>query len=704
MGDTPTVADVTPIEAVPCTQELRRRPSRAADYQKENRSLVALAQTLSEAPDRILQALADTMLETIGVGSAGVSLFNHSEDGEKCSWAAIAGEWTRSIRTGASRDFDPCGDVLHRNATLLFNHPERRYSYLKVANPPIEEALLVPFHVQGKAVGTLWAISHDPAFKFDGEDERLLNSLAKFASSGFQLMRAFESQEMNHQQALTFDTTLSTITDFAYIFDRDGRFRYVNRALLQLWGLKLEDALGKNFFDLKYPDDLAERLQSQIQQVIDSKEGLKDETPYTSPTGVVGFYEYIFQPVLGADGKVESVAGSTRDISARKQMERELRDAKLRLESTLYASEIATWTFDIQNNRVVADGNLARLFSMAVTEGASGAPLEQYLAAVHPEDRGSVKEAIEKAIREPGHLFERDYRLVQTDGSIRWVTARGRVERDAEDKPVQFPGVMIDVTERKHAEESFRKMAETLEAQVQVRTRELQARNAEILQQSEQLRDLSNRLQESQDHERRRIARELHDSAGQILVALGMNLDLMTQEAGTPPGSVRVQESRALVRQLNDEIRTMSYLLHPPLMDEAGLSGALGWYVQGLQERGSGIHVELSLPQEIGRFSDETEMAVFRVVQESLTNIYRHSGASKASIVLTPSEKHILLKISDDGKGIAPATLVTMRSQRSGVGITGMKERVRHLGGTMEITSDGLGTTVSVSLPRQKRA
>ncbi len=704
MGNASIPADVAPVDSVLCTQELRRRKSRPPDYQKENQALLALAQALSDSPRKILQKLADIILEVTGAGSAGISLLTAADGGKNFYWPAIAGHWISYIGGGTPRDFGPCGDVLDRNTALLFNHPERRYTYLLSANPPIEEALLVPFYVEGKAVGTIWAISHDPVFKFDGEDERLLNSLGKFASSAFQVMNALDANEIYRQQALTFDTTLSTITDFAYIFDREGRFRYVNRALLDLWGLKLEEALGKNFFDLKYPDELAGRLQRQIQQVVDTRKGLRDETPYTSPTGAGGYYEYIFQPVFGADGNVESVSGSTRDISARKKMEEELRDAKSRLESTLYAGEIATWTFDIQKNRVVADENLARMFSTVVTEqDAAGGPLESYLAAIHPEDVSAVKDAIEEAIRVPGKLFEKDYRLVQLDGSIRWVTARGRVQHDADGKPVQFPGVMLDVTERKIAEQNVLKLAGTLEAQVETRTQELEARNAEILQQSQQLRDLSNRLQQSQDDERRRIARELHDSAGQIIVALAMNLAQIAPDQADPEAAGRLEESRKLIQDLNNEVRTVSYLLHPPLLDEAGLSGALGWYVEGLQQRGRGTRVELEIPRSFGRLPDEMEMAIFRIVQECLTNIHRHSGAENAKIELIPSKAEILLRIQDDGKGISRERLADIRQQRSGVGFIGIRERVRHFDGTIEITSDGHGTTVTVTLPRRNR-
>jgi GAF domain-containing protein len=245
MGNVPIVTDVAPIESILCTQELNRRPPRPPDYQKENRALVALAEALSESPRNILQALADTTVQTIGVGSAGVSVLTRTDDGKRFYWPAIAGEWTAYIGGGTPRDFGPCGDVLDRNTALLFNHPERRYTYLEPAKPAVEEAWLVPFYVEGKAVGTTWAISHNPAFKFDGEDQRILNSLAKFASCAFQVTSALEGQQITRQQAVTFDTTLSTITDFAYIFDRDGRFPYVNKALLDLWGLKFRPEISR---------------------------------------------------------------------------------------------------------------------------------------------------------------------------------------------------------------------------------------------------------------------------------------------------------------------------------------------------------------------------------------------------------------------------------------------------------------------------
>jgi PAS domain S-box-containing protein len=173
-----------PLEAIIRTQELDRRPSRPPDHEKEIRALDALVQALADSPRTILQALADKVLEVLGAGSSGLSLL--TETGERFYWAAIAGAWQPHLGGGTPRDFGPCGDVLDCDAPLLFTHWEHRYPYLAAATPLAEEGLLVPFRVGGRAVGTIWAISHDTQHKFDREDLRLLESLGRFASVAYQ--------------------------------------------------------------------------------------------------------------------------------------------------------------------------------------------------------------------------------------------------------------------------------------------------------------------------------------------------------------------------------------------------------------------------------------------------------------------------------------------------------------------------------------
>jgi PAS domain S-box-containing protein len=391
--------------------------------------------------------------------------------------------------------------------------------------------------------------------------------------------RAHELDFRLKQQSRIFDITLSSISDFAYIFNPNGKFAFVNQALLDLWGLKLEDAVGKDFHELNYPKALAERLQRQIQQVFDTKKGLVDETPYTSPTGAGGYYEYIFCPVFDSEGKVEVVAGSTRDITERKRIEEELRKSH----------------------------------------------------------------------------------------------------------------------------ERYRQLAENLETKVRVRTAELESRNTEAILQSDRLRDLWNRLMTMQDEERRRIARDMHDSAGQKISALSISLSRIMRKIG-PNDSMLLalaKEAREFADDLGQEIRTTSYLLHPPMLDETGLPAALGWYVDGLKQR-STLDIELTIEERLERPTPEIELAVFRIVQECLTNIHRHSQSKSANIRIARENSDLVVEVRDYGQGIAPDRLAAIRDKGAGVGLRGMRERVRPFGGEVRIDSQlGTGTRVVVNIPEK---
>ena len=225
-------------------------------------------------------------------------------------------------------------------------------------------------------------------------------------------------------------------------------------------------------------------------------------------------------------------------------------------------------------------------------------------------------------------------------------------------------------------------------------------RTLEIDKTNQSLRELSARLLQLQDDERRRIARELHDSVGQMLAALGMNLatvetdiERLTQTAN------KVNDSATLVRELSKEVRTISHLLHPPLLDEAGLASALRWYVEGFAQR-SKIEVDLEFSEDFGRLSRDSETAVFRTVQECLTNIHRHSESPTARIRITAFDKDIHIEVEDQGKGIPPEKQLQMASTGTpGVGIRGMRERLRQLGGNLDIHSNGKGTRIVARLP-----
>jgi PAS domain S-box-containing protein len=212
-----------------------------------------------------------------------------------------------------------------------------------------------------------------------------------------------------------------------------------------------------------------------------------------------------------------------------------------------------------------------------------------------------------------------------------------------------------------------------------------------------QQEEFASRLQNMQDEERKRIARELHDSVGQLLAAISMNIGIVQAQSHQLDSKAAraVSDNAVLVEQVSSEIRTISHLLHPPLLDLAGLTSALRWYVDGFSER-SRIKVDLEIPADFGRLTAEMEIAIFRIVQECLTNIHRHSGSASAEIRLRKEGNELKVQVRDNGKGI-PAHKQQELSG-SGLGFGGMRERVRQLGGTLEIQSDGTGTLVSAIL------
>jgi PAS domain S-box-containing protein len=271
---------------------------------------------------------------------------------------------------------------------------------------------------------------------------------------------------------------------------------------------------------------------------------------------------------------------------------------------------------------------------------------------------------------------------------------------DTPEGHAEVAAFVTDLTPLKKAEAALRQANDELEGKVAERTAALEAEVAERKRMEMSLRELTGRVLNLRDEERRHMARELHDNAGQTLVALTMKLGAIKAASAHAPGPIRTlaSEAKEFSDALSTEIRTLSYLLHPPLLDEAGLESALRWYVEGFTER-SRIRVELELPKEMERLPREIELALFRVVQESLTNVHRHSASPTAKISLTRLEDRVRVEISDRGKGIPEEKQRNLTAAKAGVGVRGMQERVRQFGGTMEIVSSGEGTTVVVWLP-----
>ena len=352
----------------------------------------------------------------------------------------------------------------------------------------------------------------------------------------------------------------------------------------------------------------------------------------------------------GEDAQPELTSGATE----RARTEEELRQ-KVEL---VDLSREAIFVTDHQGKIVLWNRGAEKVYGWSQAEAQGKNPVE----LLQTELPRSLPQ-IENILRQEGH-WDCELRQTTRDGSRITVASRWALWRDSHDQILGRFQLDTDISKRKQVEQ--------------------------------ELRVLSGRLLNLQDEERRRFARDLHDSVGQLLAGAAMNLSLVQQKLSQldPEVLKLLAEGNGLLDEALREIRTLSYLLHPPLLDEVGLISALRWYVTGFAER-SQIQVELEVPENLGRFRRELELALFRIVQESLTNVHRHSGSASAKISIARLPNQLRLKVEDAGRGMSMPLSVHEKTT-PGVGISGMRERVRQLGGQMQIRSGNWGTAVEV--------
>jgi two-component system sensor histidine kinase UhpB len=357
----------------------------------------------------------------------------------------------------------------------------------------------------------------------------------------------------------------------------------------------------------------------------------------------------------------------------RRQAEDALKESALRLQMAAQAGNVGLWDWDLRTDAVYFSPEWKRQLGYGAEEIRN--EFREWQTRVHPEDLESSLAAINQFIRAPWPDYHLEFRLRHKDGSYRWILAQASLVYDDQGNCVRMLGSHVDVTERRESEEMLHR--------------------------------LSAHLLRAQDLERRRVSRELHDTTAQHLAALSLNLSQLHRLLGpdAPRAEALLKDSIALVKQAAQEIRTQSYLLHPPLLETMGLAAAIEDYAQGFAAR-SGIRVTVRPAPDFGRLPEEMELALLRVVQESLANVLRHSGSSEAEIVFSRRVDAAILEVHDRGGGIPADMLANMRGMKggSGVGVGGMQERLRLLGGSLEIESGPAGTTVRAVVPASDKA
>jgi PAS domain S-box-containing protein len=331
------------------------------------------------------------------------------------------------------------------------------------------------------------------------------------------------------------------------------------------------------------------------------------------------------------------------------------------------AAPVMLWLADTEGRRYFFNTRWLRMTGKSLQEQMG----DGWLQTVHPDDRANLVTRYSNGVKS-GDRLEMEYRVAAADGEYRWIQDTALPRTGPEGEYWGYIGACMDRSERKRVESA--------------------------------LHQLSGRLLELQDDERRRISRELHDTTAQNLAVLSMSLCAVkdaTKILGHKTRSA-LAECLSLAEQCSQEIRTLSYLLHPPLLDELGLDSALRSYTAGFERR-TAIRIELKMAN-IGRLPIDVETTLFRIVQEALTNVHRHSGSQKAEIRVIRDPKEVKLVVSDEGRGVPPRVLELLSDGANlGVGIAGMRERASQLGGQLKIASGARGTTITATLPLRDR-
>jgi PAS domain S-box-containing protein len=371
---------------------LKQRPSRLPDYAAESQALVALSQSMATAPEGILQKLAETALSICRAHSAGLSLLEDSDQRQNFHWRAIAGEFSPHLNGGTPRDFGPCGTVLDRNAAQLCSHPEVDFPYLKDAKPSLEEILLVPFYIEGQAVGTIWVISHDIRRRFDAEDLRVMTNLGVFASAAYQTYLSLNASRQ-------FAAIVESSDDAIISKNLDGIITSWNRGAHRLFGYSAEEMVGTPVSGL-IPPDRPDEEPSILQRLRRGERIDHYETVRRRKDGSLIEISLTISPVKDATGRIIGASKIARDITERKRSQAQIamlaREAEHRAKNvlaTVQATVQLTRSDTVEGfkqaiqGRVQALANVHRLFVETRWEGADLHSLVTAELAAYSQDR-----------------------------------------------------------------------------------------------------------------------------------------------------------------------------------------------------------------------------------------------------------------------------------------------------------------------------
>jgi PAS domain S-box-containing protein len=441
--------------------------------------------------------------------------------------------------------------------------------------------------------------------------------------------------------------------------DLDGRFIASNRAYQEIAGYSAEELAGMTLMDLTHEDDREVTRGVRTQLLEGGRPDVRVDKRYRRKDGATVWVRVTGSVIPGPDGAPEMFMAVVEDITERKQAEDEVRLSEAFMADAQRLSRTGSWALNPFTGTLFWS---RETYHICGFDPADGTPTyRMVMDRIPPGESERVDAQVRRAIHERLD-YEGEHRFLRPDGVMIHIRYLGRPVIGARGELVRCVGTIADITARKRVEE---------------------------------------RMMQVQDEERRRIARQLHETTAQDLAALKMNLAALVRHGAIVGDKDRalLEESATLAARAMEDIRVLSYHLHPPLLDDVGLASALRWYVQGFGQR-SGIDVRLAVAEDFDRLPQDFETALFRCVQESLINVHRHARSATAEVRVLRAENRVVVEIQDRGRGMPRESGVAAGDRvHLGVGIAGMRERVQQLGGTLEITSGSGGTTVRAILP-----
>ncbi len=476
------------------------------------------------------------------------------------------------------------------------------------------------------------------------------------------------SEEQLRRSEEQFRLIAENVDDLIAVLDTQGRRIYNSPSYERILG-DPRALRGTDAFAEIHPDD-RERIKAIFEQTVVTGIGRRTEFRFLSMDGSIRYIESQGSVIKNVDGKTEQVIVVSRDVTERKQADRQIKKSQKQLAAAQQIAGIGSWEWVVAENKLVWSDELLRIYGVKA-EGFAGT-YQAFLQRVHPEDRLMVQSLIGKVFvtKDP---FQFEHRIVLSDGSVRIMEARGEVILDGEGKPVGMMGTGQDITDRKKKDEA--------------------------------LKALAKRVVGAQEDERRRIARELHDDVCQRLTGVRFTLDDLTEEIAPRQRGARnrLRDAISHIDELITEVRRMSSNLRPSSLDDFGLAIAM----RRLCEQHQKIHktkVAFCKSSAVpDHYDPEIEIALYRIAQEALSNISKHASAKRVTVTLSQDESVVALDILDNGKGFLPQEAETRKSSDQGMGLVSMSERAKLAGGSFRIESfKRKGTAIHVEIQHLK--